>query len=54
LRRIIAILIGAAIGAAVGYSQVFCPGGQCALTASWYGGAAIGGLLGLMFIGGGA
>jgi hypothetical protein len=52
LKKVLAILIGAGIGAAIGYSQIFCPGGQCALTGSWYGGAAVGGLLGMMFTGG--
>jgi len=53
LKKLVVILIGAGIGAAIGYSQIFCPGGQCALTGSWYGGAAIGGLLGMMLTGGG-
>ena len=53
LRRIVGILIGAGIGAAIGYSQVICPSGQCALTGSWYGGALLGGVLGLVFASGG-
>lgn len=53
MKKLIAILIGAGIGAAIGYSQVLCIGGQCPLTGSWYGGAALGGLLGLVLTGGG-
>lgn len=37
----------AVIGAAIGYAGVLCPGGACAITGSWWGGAAIGGVLGL-------
>ena len=52
-----AALIGGAFGTVLGYSQVFCPDGQCALTGSWYGGALLGGLvgggLGLSLTGGG-
>lgn len=47
------VLIGAGIGAAIGYSQFLCPDGQCALTGSWYGGALVGGMLGTVFTGGG-
>ena len=54
MKRILGLVIGAGIGAAIGYSQLFCPDGQCALTGSWYGGAAIGGLLGTVFAAGGA
>jgi hypothetical protein len=53
MKRLIAVLIGAVAGAVIGYTQVLCPGGQCALTGSWYGGAVIGGTLGLLFTGGG-
>lgn len=54
MKRLITILAGAGIGAAIGYSQLLCPGGQCALTGSWYGGAFLGGLLGMVVTGGGA
>lgn len=36
----------AAIGALIGYTQVLCPDGSCAITGSWPGGATIGGVLG--------
>lgn len=45
-RFILAVVIGAGFGTVLGYSQVLCPSGQCALTGSWYGGALLGGLLG--------
>jgi hypothetical protein len=51
-KAILGLLIGAGIGAAVGYSQILCFGGQCALTGSWYGGALLGGMLGTVFTGG--
>ena len=54
MKTLLGILIGAGIGAAIGYSQLLCPAGQCALTGSWYGGAAIGGMLGLVVTRGGA
>lgn len=53
MKQFVAILIGAGLGAAIGYSQFLCPDGTCPLTGSWYGGAVIGGMLGLMFTGGG-
>lgn len=53
MRTIVIILIGAGIGAAIGYSQILCFGGQCAITGSWQGGAMIGAVLGMMFSGGG-
>ena len=54
VKKVLGILIGAAAGAALGFSQVLCPDGQCALTGSWYGGAFLGGLLGMVVTGGGA
>ena len=53
MKQILAILIGAGLGATIGYSQIFCPDGTCPLVGSWYGGAVIGGMVGLMFTGGG-
>jgi len=47
------IAVCAGIGAALGYSQILCPNGQCALTGSWQGGALLGGVIGMMFSGGG-
>lgn len=40
------IALFAGLGALIGYSQVLCPDGSCAMTGSWPGGAAIGGVLG--------
>jgi len=53
VRSIIIIAVCAAAGAAIGYSQVLCPNGQCALTGSWQGGALLGAVIGLLFSGGG-
>ncbi len=53
MRMLIGIIVGAGIGAAVGYSQILCFNGQCPLTGSWQGGALIGGWLGLLLAGGG-
>ena len=39
---------GALIGAAVGNSQVLCTTGQCIFLGTWYGGALLGGGLGLI------
>jgi hypothetical protein len=52
-KTLLGVLIGAGIGAAVGYSQIFCPDGQCALTGSWFGGAFVGGALGMVLFSGG-
>lgn len=44
---VIGLVLGfAAIGAVIGYTQVLCPTGTCAITGSWPGGATIGGVLG--------
>lgn len=37
----------ALVGGAIGYSQIFCPDGQCSITGTPYGGALFGGILGL-------
>lgn len=37
----------ALMGGAIGYSQVFCPDGGCAITGTPYGGALFGGVLGM-------
>ncbi len=47
-RRWLMIGLGALVGGALGYSQVFCPDGNCQITGSWYGGGIIGGWLGLL------
>ena len=51
MKQVFTILAGVGIGAAVGYSQFFCPDGSCPLTGSWYGGAVLGGMLALLFTG---
>lgn len=53
VRKWFGLITGAVIGGLVGYSQILCPDGQCALTGSWYGGAAVGGLAGMILLGGG-
>lgn len=53
MRKIVGILIGAGIGGVIGYSQILCFGGQCAIVGSWQGGAMLGVLIGMMFTGGG-
>lgn len=40
--------LGALVGGAIGASQVLCPDGSCQITGSWYGGAVIGGWVGLL------
>ena len=45
---LIAVLIGAAIGAALGYFGQ-CTSGTCPLTSTWWRGAIYGGILGLLF-----
>jgi hypothetical protein len=52
MRQLIGAIIGAAIGGILGYTQVLCPGGTCAITGSWYGGALFGGMFGLFISGG--
>lgn len=50
MRTLFGVVAGAAIGGAVGFSQLLCPSGSCALTGSWYGGALFGGLLAAAFL----
>ena len=50
MKQILAILIGAGLGATIGYSQIFCPDGTCPLVGSWYGGAVIGGIVAVIMI----
>ena len=47
-KAIIGILIGAILGAALGYFGQ-CSSGTCPLTATWWRGAIFGGLMGGMF-----
>ncbi|MFK7959129.1 MAG: hypothetical protein AB8G96_01265 [Phycisphaerales bacterium] len=44
-RTALIVTAGVAIGAAVGWSKIMCPGGECMITGSWFGGGTIGGLL---------
>lgn len=44
--------VGLLAGGVLGYTQVLCPDGQCAISGSWYGGALLGGVLGFWLLGG--
>ena len=48
LRVILPMLIGAGIGAAVGYASQ-CAGGTCPLMCAWWRGAIYGAVVGLLF-----
>ena len=47
-RVIIALLIGVALGSALGYVGQ-CSTGTCPLTSTWWRGAIYGGVMGLLF-----
>ena len=47
MRIIIAVVIGAALGSALGYFGQ-CTSGTCPLTSTWWRGALYGGFLGLL------
>lgn len=47
-RILIAVLIGVALGSALGYFGQ-CSSGTCPLTSTWWRGAIYGGVLGLLF-----
>ena len=47
-RLLVAVAIGAALGAALGYFGQ-CSSGTCPLTSTWWRGAIYGGVLGLLF-----
>ena len=47
IKTIAGVALFALAGAAIGYSQVLCPDGQCSITGTPYGGAIFGGVLGL-------
>lgn len=51
-KTLAAIGLFAAAGAAVGYSKILCAGGECAITGTPYGGAFMGGMIGLAVISG--
>ncbi len=53
LTLILSVLVGAGLGAALGYVGQ-CSSGTCPLTASWWRGALFGGVCGLLFYAGGA
>ncbi len=48
--RMIGAIVGAGAGGWVGHARLLCFDGQCPLTGSWWGGALIGGLLGLLLV----
>jgi len=47
-RVVIAVLIGVALGSALGYFSQ-CSTGTCPLTSTWWRGAIYGGVMGLLF-----
>lgn len=47
-RILVAVLIGAALGSALGYFGQ-CTSGTCPLTSTWWRGALYGGTMGLLF-----
>lgn len=52
IKTLAGIGLFAAGGAAIGYSQVLCFNGQCAITGTPYGGALFGGMIGLALMSG--
>jgi hypothetical protein len=48
MRLFLSIVIGAALGAALGYFGQ-CSSGTCPLTSTWWRGAIYGGVLGMIF-----
>jgi len=52
MKTLLGIGLFAAGGAAIGYSQILCFNGQCAITGTPYGGALFGGVLGLAIMSG--
>jgi len=56
LKAVVIVGLTAAIGGVVGGSGWLCPDGSCPITGSWFGGATVGGFLGLSLsgFGGGA
>jgi len=44
-------MVGSVVGAGVGFSQLLCPDGGCAITGTWFGGAAMGGAMGFAVVG---
>ncbi len=50
-KTLIIVALTVATGALIGNSQILCPDGQCMITGSWFGGAAIGGAVGAAITG---
>lgn len=51
IKTLLGVGLFAAVGAAIGYSQILCFNGECPLTGSPYGGALFGGAIGLAIMG---
>lgn len=47
IKTLAGIALFALAGGAIGYSQILCANGECAITGTPYGGALFGGVLGL-------
>lgn len=47
IKTIAGVALFALAGAAIGYSQILCANGECAITGTPYGGALFGGILGM-------
>ena len=52
IKTIAGIGLFALVGGAIGYSQILCADGGCAITGTPYGGAFFGGMLGLAVMSG--
>lgn len=52
MKTALIIIAAVIVGGFIGHSQVLCFNGTCPLTGSWFGGAAIGGVLGFVASGG--
>lgn len=52
IKTIVGVGLFATVGAAVGYSKILCVGGECQMTGTPYGGALVGGMLGLAIMSG--
>ena len=48
-RQIVVSLVAGAAGAALGWSHLICPTGECVMTGSWYGTGAIGAVFGFLY-----
>lgn len=52
LKTIAGMSLFALVGGAIGYSQILCADGGCAITGTSYGGAFFGGMIGLAVMSG--